>query len=386
MSFTYRLSGQTRWLGTAYDEVDSRYNSADDCDLNPNPNGVGRMPKLTYDEIQLGAILGTGTVGTVYRATFKTSGEEVAVKVLQDAISSDELVRKRFRREMQILERLQHPHIIRYYGGGEHDGQLFFAMELLEGGNVRDLLDRFGQLSWQECASIGRQVCSALQAAHNNGIIHRDLKPGNLFLDADASVKLGDFGIARDTQAADITSQGLTVGTHAYMSPEQIKGEGLSSGKTDLYSLGCVLFELLTGHKPFEGTNFAVLFEQHLHKKAPDARELVPDCPPAMANIITELLSKSPDDRPFNARAVQGVLQELLSSYGLKSQGVRIDGDAKPDVAAGAVREKELLDPGQTRLAQKLQPLERPELSWKVIGLIAIIIVGIVAFAAIQNA
>ncbi|MFN3190210.1 MAG: serine/threonine protein kinase [Aureliella sp.] len=350
------------------------------------------MPKLSYDDIQFGAILGTGTVGTVYRATLRTTGDEVAVKVLQDAISSDELVRKRFRREMQILERLQHPHIIRYFGGGEHEGQLFFAMELLEGGNVRDLLERFGQLSWQECASIGRQVCSALQAAHNNGIIHRDLKPGNLFLDEDACVKLGDFGIARDTQAADITSQGLTVGTHAYMSPEQIKGEGLSSGKTDLYSLGCVLFELLTGHKPFEGTNFAVLFEQHLHKKAPDARELVPDCPPAMAEMISELLSKSPDDRPFNARAVQGVLQELLSSYGLKSKGIPIDGSvnqdgsSNQDVAANAVRETELLDPGQTRLAQKLQPLERPELSWKAIALIAIIIFSIVAVAAFQNA
>ena len=343
------------------------------------------MAKLDYGDLQLGPVLGTGTVGTVYHAKLKSTGDVVAVKVLQDAISSDELVRKRFRREMQILERLQHPHIIRYYGGGEHEGQLFFAMELLEGGNVRDLLDRYGRLAWQECASIGRQVCSALQAAHNTGIIHRDLKPGNLFLDSNANIKLGDFGIARDNYAADITSQGLTVGTHAYMSPEQITNETTPNGKADLYSLGCVLFELLTGRKLFEGTNFAVLFDQHLNKRAPLVSDYVPDCPQPLVDIVAQLLQKNPDDRPFNARSVQGVLQELLNSYGLKSAGVPIDENNVGDVGAANVKDQDLIDPGQATLARKLKPEVRPDPSWKGLGIVLAIIGAVLALIVFSN-
>lgn len=346
------------------------------------------MEKIAFEEIELGPLLGTGTVGSVYQGTLSSTGQEVAVKVLQDAISGDELVRKRFRREMQILGRLRHPHIIRYFGGGEHEGKLFYAMEMLDGGNVRDLLDRYGQFSWQETASIGRQVCSALQAAHNNGIIHRDLKPGNLFLDTSANVKLGDFGIARDTKAADITSQGLTVGTHAYMPPEQIKGEAITNGKADLYSLGCVLFELLTGRKVFEGANFAALFEQHLHKPAPKVTEFVPDCPPNLANVVDELLSKDPDARPFNARAVQGVLNELLATHGANAKGrpIDVDGeDVSKDVGAATVVDVSRSDPGKSSLKRKLQPEQRPELSWRVIAILGGAITLIVAIVILSN-
>lgn len=329
------------------------------------------MKRFSLDDVQLGQVLGTGTVGTVYLAKSKSSDQQYAIKILQTAISNDELVKRRFRREMEILERLAHPHIIRYFGGGIHEGQLFYAMEMLEGGNLRDLLERYGCLSWQEVASVGRQVSSALQYAHNYGIIHRDLKPGNLFLDGDAKVKLGDFGIARDTNAADITSQGLTVGTHAYMSPEQIKGEPIN-GKADLYSLGCVLFELVTGHKPFEGLNFAVLFEQHLNKRPPMVTELVADCPPRLAEVINQLLEKSPDDRPFNARAVQGVMSELLASDGANARGVPVEDSHAKDVGAAAV-----IDPGKASLIRKLRPEVRREVSWKVM---AILLFALLAF------
>ena len=220
------------------------------------------MKRLTFDAIELGRPLGVGTVGEVYAGKLKSGGQEVAVKILLHGVSQDALVRARFEREMLILEKLNHPNIIRYFGGGDHAGRLFYAMEMVSGGTVKDLLERFQRLSWREVASIARQVCSALQHAHNHGIIHRDLKPGNLFLDHEGHIKLGDFGIARDTHSADLTHQGLTVGTHAYMSPEQIVGAENISGKADLYSLGCVLFELLTGQKPFTGTNFADNFDK----------------------------------------------------------------------------------------------------------------------------
>lgn len=333
--------------------------------------------KITVDDINLGESLGTGTVGEVFRGQIKSTGQEVAVKFLQESISNDELVRARFRREMSILERLKHPHIIRYFGGGEHQGRLYYAMEVLDGGNVRDLLDRYGNFSWQEVATIARQVCSALQHAHNHGIIHRDLKPSNLFMTSQASVKLGDFGIARDTHSADLTSHGLTVGTHAYMSPEQIRGECDVTGKADLYSLGCVLFELLTGQKPFPGANFANLFEQHLFREPPRVREFVNDLPAALADVVDQLLKKDPEERPFNARAVQGVMLGLL-------RGTAVEGSAQPGQATD-VGAADVVDPGVRQLRVKLRPVDSRQVSWKtlaVLGAVALVAIFIAAVAS----
>ncbi|MCA9130205.1 MAG: serine/threonine protein kinase [Planctomycetales bacterium] len=340
--------------------------------------------RLTFDDIDLGTPIGKGTVGEVYLGKLKANGQVVALKFLQDAVSRDKLVRLRFQREMSILERLDHPHIIRYFGGGEHDGRLFYAMEVLDGGNVRDLLDRYGWLSWQEVASITRQACSALQHAHNYGIIHRDLKPSNLFLDSNAQVKLGDFGIARDTHAADITTQGLTVGTHAYMAPEQIRGEASVTGKADLYSLGCVMFELLTGHKPFQGANFAVLFEQHLFQPAPRVTDFMPNCPAPLANMIDRLLQKSPDSRPFNARAVQAEMLRLLdqASPHLRRQptDVVVEHGKVADVGAASV-----VDSGAELLRLKLKPNTERNVSWKALAwfsLATLLLICLVAIAA----
>ncbi len=329
------------------------------------------MTRLSLDDIQLGVPLGVGTVGEVLSGHLKKTGEPVAVKLLLLSLSADELVRARFEREMLILQKLNHPNIIRYYGGGKHDGRLFYAMEAVDGGTVKDLLERFDRLSWREVASIARQVCSALQHAHNHGIIHRDLKPGNLFLDQAGNIKLGDFGIARDTHSADLTHHGLTVGTHAYMSPEQIVGSANISGKADLYSLGCVLFELLTGQKPFQGPNFAVLFEQHLHKAPPKATDFVPDCPQALSDVILQLLAKDPEDRPFNARAVQGEMMELLSEKP-KSE------PPSSDVAASSV-----VDPGMAMLAKKIERSEERTVSWRALFVLATVVVLVVCVAAI---
>ncbi len=345
------------------------------------------MKRLSLDDIQLGPRLGVGTVGEVQAGRLKSTGEEVAVKLLLPAVSDDELVRARFEREMLILEKLNHPNIIRYYGGGRHAGQLFYAMERVTGGTVKELLEKFERLSWREVASIARQVCSALQHAHNHGIIHRDLKPGNLFLDEAGHIKLGDFGIALDTHSADLTHQGLTVGTHAYMSPEQIVGEENITGKADLYSLGCVLFELLTGRKPFQGTNFAVLFEQHLRQPPPKATDFVTDCPLKLSQEIELLLAKKPEERPFNARAVQGVMMELLSDASAASSpaqpanspsstGIPLATPGRADVGAAAV-----LDPGMALLARKLQPHEERSVSWSALALLGFIALGLIGLA-----
>lgn len=261
--------------------------------------------------------LGTGTVGVVYRAESPDIDEPVAVKLLHPSIAHDDNIVNRFQREIVIMERLKHPHIVRNYGGGVMDGQYFYAMQLLDRGNLKDHIKQQGPLTWQQTAAYAAQIASALQHAHNHGIIHRDLKPSNLFFDAEGKLLLGDFGIARDTHDADITDSGMTVGTYAYMAPEQICGDKAITGKADLYSLGCVMVEMLTGKPPFTGSNFAQIWSQHLNDQPQGLRAQGVDCPEWLEQIIMQLLEKDPEKRPFNARAVQGYLKEhLIDEFG----------------------------------------------------------------------
>ncbi len=259
----------------------------------------------------LGDILGVGTVGTIYSALDSDTRQQVAVKKLNPRVSHDPLIRARFKREMAILQRLQHPNIVAYVAGGTDDDSLYYAMERVRGGTIKSVLESGGPLPWLVVVDLGIQICSALQCAHNHGVIHRDLKPSNLFLTVEAQIKLGDFGIARDLNRADLTEDGFTVGTHAYMAPEQIRGEQSVSAKADLYALGCCLYEMLTNRKPFTAENYTKLFDQHLKAPPPLARKLAPQTPEDLEQLITDLLEKDPDDRPFNARYVQAELLKL---------------------------------------------------------------------------
>ncbi len=257
--------------------------------------------------------IGSGTVGVVYRAESPDIADPIAVKLLHAAIAHDKNIVDRFQREIVIMERLDHPHIVRNYGGGMMDGQYFYAMQLLEQGNLKDRLKKQGPLTWQQTAAYAVQIASALQHAHNYGIIHRDLKSSNLFFDKEDKLLLGDFGIARDTHDADISDAGIAIGTYAYMSPEQICGDSSLTGKTDLYSLGCVMYEMLTGKPPFRGANFAQVWHQHLNEQPKPLAAQGINCPPWLEQIIMQLLEKDPEKRPFNARAVQGYLKDHLA-------------------------------------------------------------------------
>ena len=278
------------------------------------PKNVDRKLNFipTSATFKLGRAIGRGTVGTVYVAESSEHDHPVAVKLLHPTVSDDPRIVERFQREIQIMQRLDHPHIIHHLGGGLMDGQFFYAMELLDHGTLAKRLSQFGPLPWPQAVAFGIQISSALQHAHNHGIIHRDLKPSNLFFGDDGRLVLGDFGIARDTFAADITADGITVGTYAYMSPEQITAADDISPSADLYSLGCVLHEMLTGDPPYLGANFAQIWEQHLNASIPRVADKVADCPPWLDEMITLLLSKDPEQRPFSARAVQGFLHQHL--------------------------------------------------------------------------
>jgi hypothetical protein len=174
-----------------------------------------------------------------------------------------------------------------------------------------DELKAKGPFPWERVIQVGLDICAALGHSHNLGVIHRDLKPANLFIGKEGETKLGDFGIARDADSTAITSAGKTVGTYAYMAPEQISGKSAVSGKTDLYALGCVLFELLTGRPPFLAKEQAEMLYQHIDADPPNVRSLAHECPVWLGSFIAKLLEKDPKDRPFDALACQVALEEI---------------------------------------------------------------------------
>ena len=226
---------------------------------------------------------------------------------------------------MAIVERLNHPNIVRHYDCGLVEDRIYFAMELVDCGTLREVLRQRGKLPWREAVECAMQICAALAHAHQIGVIHRDLKPANLFLAEDGRVKVGDFGLARDLNNSRLTMDGQTVGTCRYMPPEQIGGEAELSGATDLYAVGCILYEMLVGQTPFDGGTIVEIFEAHLNDLPDAPAELVRDCPADLSELVMLLLEKSPADRPNDALAVQSALADILHG-----RPMRLDGAAAP--------------------------------------------------------
>jgi serine/threonine protein kinase len=261
---------------------------------------------------ELGALLAKGTVGEVYRARHCETGAPAVVKFLQAATAGDLEIQRRFVREVAIAEQLSHPNIVRHYDCGLHEDRIYFAMELVECGTLKDVLLKRNNLPWREAVECAIQVCAALAHAHSLGVIHRDLKPANLFLSADGRVKVGDFGLARDLNRSRLTLEGQTVGTCRYMPPEQITGDAELSGATDLYALGCILYQSLTGRPPFDGNTIIEIFEHHLYSEPVPLGELVRDCPAALCDLVSSLLAKDPIARPGSAAHVAAELESIL--------------------------------------------------------------------------
>ena len=266
--------------------------------------------------------LGSGAMGTVYRAQYVDNPEDgtsgsirkriVALKIIAIAMAGNETALARFDREANILKQLKHPNIVRLFATGRYKGTPFFAMEYIEGESLDRKLARNLKFSWEEVVEIGKQVCAALQHAHDKGIIHRDLKPSNLMVLETGTVKLTDFGIAKDVDVTALTGANSTVGTAAYMSPEQCRGELNLSNKSDLYSLGVVMFELVTGHKPFVADSPVDMFMKHVNEPPPRPSRFVPDIPIWLDTLIIQLMEKEPKHRPLNADMVITALDEVL--------------------------------------------------------------------------
>ncbi|HUY35520.1 MAG TPA: protein kinase [Pirellulales bacterium] len=260
---------------------------------------------------QLEERLGAGGMGIVFRGVHIETRRQVAIKVLSEKAAASKKIVARFARELEILKALKHPNIVRCYGSGREGREAYLVMELVEGGSLSSLLKRRGRLSWEAVVEYALQICDGLAYAHSWGIVHRDLTPGNLLIGDDGAIKIADFGIARVQFGKRLTATKHTLGTMAYMAPEQIRGTPPVSHKTDLYTLGCVLFEMLTGRLPFQADSTAPMLYAHLETPPPRVSSIVLDCPVWLDALVSQMLEKDPANRPYDAGTVAQALREV---------------------------------------------------------------------------
>lgn len=278
-------------------------------------NAGNSVPQIIASNLRIENLLGRGGMGTVYRATHLTLDRVVAVKVINPEFAMNTDVMQRFAREARLMAKLRHPRAAMIYDSGTlPDGRLFIVMEYVEGTTLADILKRDGKLPYKKAVDIAVSVCDVLSEAHSLGIIHRDLKPANIMLN-NQGVFVLDFGIAKllntdnaESMRLSMTGNGLLVGTPFYMSPEQCLGNPVEA-RSDLYSLGALLYEMLTGRPPFNDEVLSAVIIKHAMVEAPRIEEFAPDIPPALAAVVNRLLSKKPEDRPENAAATKTLLE-----------------------------------------------------------------------------
>jgi hypothetical protein len=271
--------------------------------------------------------LGHGAIAEVVRAYDQRAGREVALKVLYPVLRESPIVVERFRREVELGRRIEDRHVLRIHQVDDSDGFLYLVMDFHPGGDLADRLARRGRLTPSALGVLARQLCAALGAAHRAGVIHRDLKPSNILVGpaSGLDVRLCDFGLARSAEGSGLTTSAAVLGTPEYMAPEVI-AEGHADPRSDLYSLGVVLFEAATGRLPLSADSPYQLMRLHLESSPPRARTLVPELPPAIDEAIARLLSKDPLDRFSGAEALahalgDGTAMALRPSVPLPSRG-----------------------------------------------------------------
>lgn len=312
---------------------------------------------------EIGDRLGSGGMSSVHMATDLTLERTVAVKILAEHLSDDERFVARFRREALAVAKLIHPNIVQVYDTGVDDGRHFIVMEYVEGRSGAQILQRQGPLDAETAAEIGAQSCAGLDYAHRRGIIHRDVKPGNLMIvggpvgGGEMTVKLTDFGIARAVEQTRITQVGSVVGTAAYLSPEQVRGEEATPA-TDVYALGVVLYQFLTGRLPYEGSSLAELAVRQQNERPLPPSTYNDEVPETLGAAVLRALEGDPARRYASASELAGGLQ-----LGLQGEDVTLPlaADTAPtNVLGGETATRRLDRTAQTEYRPAPSPTRRP--------------------------
>ncbi len=283
------------------------------------------MIGVTLGNYRILAPLGQGGMARVYRARQENLDREVAVKVLPPWFAADRNFVERFNLEAKLVARLSHPNIVTVHDASEHKGHLYIVMQLVDGGTLKQRMDQLQEqrktMDVAEATRIFTQLASALNYAHEHGIIHRDVKPVNVLMDRAGRPILSDFGIAKvlESTKEQLTRPGAGVGTPEYMSPEQCQG-GPVDPRADIYALGVMLFEALTGQTPFVGDNYPALAHKHIYALPPRPRMLNPSIDPAVEAVILTALMKQPADRYPQASAMAAALERAMNSISTGKQ------------------------------------------------------------------
>jgi serine/threonine-protein kinase len=267
--------------------------------------------------------LGEGGMASVFLAQDLELDRPVAVKLLAENLTGDPSFRERFVREARHAARLSHPNIVSVYDAGEDGGRPYIVMECVEGENLADVLASRGRIAPDEVQALALQGAEGLAHAHAAGLVHRDIKPQNLLLRSDGTLKIADFGIARAAEATALTQAGTVLGTAAYLSPEQALGEDVGP-EADVYSLGAVLYELLTGRPPFEFDSLADLAAKQGRMKITPVRELAPETPPELEDVVMHSLARNPAYRPADGAALASELRGEAVTRPLRPTRTRV--------------------------------------------------------------
>jgi serine/threonine-protein kinase len=259
--------------------------------------------------------LGSGGMSSVFRAVHIESGHEVALKILPRSLAKNPILLQRFLREAKSAEALEHPNIVAIFDWGVEDGHYYLVLEFVPGGDLHDRVRDQGPMPTAEAIRVMRGVAEALHYEASKGLIHRDIKPANILLKMDGAPKLADLGLALQVEEEDeqITRDGTTVGTVDYMAPEQARDSRATSVRSDIYSLGCTFYHVLTGIAPFAGGLVPEKLRKHAFEPAPDVRKVRPDVPVALARIIQRMMAKKPEQRYQNYEELIEALDDVAA-------------------------------------------------------------------------
>jgi eukaryotic-like serine/threonine-protein kinase len=347
---------------------------------------MGAMPQILLGRYEVGRLLGAGGMAEVYEGHDRLLARRVAIKILLAQYAHDPAFLARFRREAQAAASLSHPNIVGVFDTGSEGDTWFIVMEYIDGRTLKDIIRAEGALYWTRAAEVAADVAGALAVAHARGIVHRDVKPGNVMLTTEGKVKVMDFGIARATAVPSITQTSAVVGTAQYIAPEQAQGLEVDA-RSDVYSLGCCLYEMVTGQVPFTGPTPVAIAYRHVREDPTPPRALNPDVPVPLERVCLKAMAKRPEDRYQTAAEMQRDLERvrvgepvtvagpLPSQQTTQALGAAGYGGATTVLGGGAAAGGRA-----ARYAEEVPEQRRGSVGWVLAAILALVVVGLAAY------